>query len=170
MKYRSVLQRISPSFFPACNIAILWSIGLACGRICGQKILLMHSYHITVSALNIGTLFYLVLWQILPVAVIWFVTSRAARGVLPLIVLLRSCCTGVSATVITKLYSSAGWLVYRILFFSDVLVSLLLLWLIFKLSLSRRTPANSLFYGISVAVVFICVLDFALISKFCILL
>ena len=166
MKHHTVLRCISPAVVSSCNIAVLWGFGLVCGRICWQNAAWNQYSGVAANALDPGSMFCLFLWQLLPFLIAFVTAGRRAYFLLYIAVFIRSFCTGFSASIIAGMYHSAGWLVYRTLFFGDSAVSVLFLWLSLKLSSSRTRPISLLVHCVWIAVLTICMIDLFLVSNF----
>lgn len=166
MKHHTVLCRISTSAISFCNIAVLWGFGLICGRICASGTPERAYSAPGISPLDYLSFFGLVFWQLLPILVVFVASTRGLDIVLSIVIFLRSFCAGISAATVALIYHSAGWLVYRTLFFSDTAASVVFLWLCLKLSAGRTKPSRLHCFCVCIAVFVICIFDFVLISSF----
>lgn len=163
-----IFRRISEWSFASCNIIVLWLIGLICGTLSGRNIWLTQFSGINMPLSDSRSFFLLLCFQLLPIFIVWFIAHKGAYYVLFPLIFLRSFCYSLSSAVITKFYGSAVWLVYRILFFSNILNSLLFLWLCLKYVSINRQPSIIAYGFVFSAIIAVCVFDYSFISSYCI--
>lgn len=169
MKAPAFLHCFSASTMNSCNIIVSWLVGYISGTFSSQHIQPEFFSSISFSGFSFRAFLCLLMLQTIPVLVIWISAKVGLHCIVLLTVFLRSFGCGVSAAVIFILYRSAGWLVYRILFFSDTFTSLVFLWLSLKQSNLKSPLSNWIYVFASMLIVSVCLLDLLLFSKFSVL-
>lgn len=167
---RNISHRFHTVAFASCNIAVLWILGVLCGWFCLRNISFSVSLTIQESPMRCRNFLYLVLCQTAPILLIAIADHSRSGYIAAIIIALKGCGAGISATSITMLYGSAGWLVYRILFFSDTFSSVVLLYLCHRNAISAEKISSGVYCIWSVIITGVCFADYLLVSNLCLLL
>ena len=168
MKPRLFFYSRNRFLIPVCNFGFLWCMSVACGNRSARFLSFDLYCGITANALHFGAFLWLLLWQLLPILIIWYGTTKGKSLLCVAVVLLKGYFVGVSATVVATLYQSAGWLVYTTLLFSNTVSSLAVFWLSIYCAGHRVVSVLS-YCTIAAIIVVVCAFDFVYISNFCVL-
>ena len=147
MQLNALLNRRFAGLTASSNVCLLWLLGLLNGRFVGDYIHSSVPPSFTVDSMGIRGLVCLLFWQLLPALINKCTEKKKYRWFLFIVIFLRATGCGVSSYLVSIYYGSAGWLVYRILFFSNSLISALFLWFWIKLAYLDK-PLSKLNYKI----------------------
>ena len=124
--YRMRLHKNAAAIIKVC---ILWGIGLLFGRYCAisptnSSVFLLRTAAVSQSALLLN------IANLLIIVTITFVIAQKFNGrLIESVIAGKAICTGFSIALCKEAFFSAGWLVYRILFFTQSVSTVILLFL-----------------------------------------
>ena len=147
-------------------VCILWASGLLFGRFIASAAGSEPQFVMRISAMTTPIFAVQLICQILPLVLTYF-AARSSRAVaLYAIILFHGFCFGYAAYLSILAFRTAGWLVYRILFFSERVNGFMLLWAWANVSINRRFLSFRKLYVLSGLMCLVTLFDYFVCSGF----
>lgn len=151
----------------ALYILVVWVLGLALGFLMSKELSSVYFPIIPQVAATRLKFWLKLFFQFLPISTTWIFVKTGRFICLRLIAFFRAFFTALFIQGCVCVFGSAGWLVYRMLLFSDILLNVLLLysWLIFSLYPQKRLTKSFCVWTFTYILMF-CMMDYFIVSKF----
>lgn len=120
------------------TVSIFWLSGLLLGRYAADTADAVTVHVAQLSATAKPILILQMVGQFLPLAVTFLLVHFASWKAVYPVIFFDAFCFAYVAFLTVRAFQTAGWLVYRILLFSECVNALILLWIWFNVIIDRR--------------------------------
>lgn len=111
------------------QVCCFWVIGLAFGRYLVDRSGVSSASIMQLAATTQPVILLQLFGQLLPLLITYAGVFFLGKIVVHPVVICHACVLGYTSFLCRRGFNSAGWLVYRILFFSDCISAIILLWI-----------------------------------------
>lgn len=119
-------------------VGMLWTSGLLIGRYIASTAGYEPKFMLRFSATVTPVVAVQLICQVLPLVLTYFAARLSHSAALNAIILFHGLCFGYVAYLGVLTFRTAGWLVYRMLFFSERINGLIRLWVWVNISINRQ--------------------------------
>lgn len=167
MKYIRYICRTQfrKAVYAAFCVGVSWASGLIVGRHIASVAGYESQFMMRISAMTTPIFAVQLVCQLLPLVLTYF-AARLAPAALYVVILFHGFFFGYAAYLSILVFRSAGWLVYRILFFSARFNGLMLLWLWVNVGINRQFLSLRKLYVLLCATCIVTLFDYFVCSGF----
>ena len=147
-------------------VCILWVFALLFGRFMASVAGAESQFMMRICAMTTPIFAVQLVCQLLPLTLTYFATRSTHTAPLYAIILIHGFCFGYGAYLCILAFRTAGWLVYRILFFSQSVNGVVLLWTWANIKINRTFLSLRMLYFLSGVMCLVTLFDFFVCSGF----